>query len=131
MHYISSKYNQTLMLWTQQDLETSSSLPHTHGNYDIQWCSSYCYIALSFDCIDKFWFTSRCKEQCTWDLSTFGGPVAKDWDLIPRLKSESIVSSPSPFKPSSSSPCKNQANQSHTTYHHHKKIYTNHKQSNP
>lgn len=54
-------------------------------------------------------------KQCTWDLSTFGGPVAKDWDLIPRLKSESIVSSPSPFKPASSSSCQNQPNQSHTT----------------
>lgn len=70
-------------------------------------------------------------KQCTWDLSTFGGPVAKDWDLIPRLKSESIVSSPSPFKPASSSSCQNQPNQSHTTYHHHQTIYTNHKQSNP
>lgn len=62
-----------------------------------------------------FTYISFRHKQCTWDLSTFGGPVAKDWDLIPRLKSESIVSSPSPFKPASSSSCQNQPNQSHTT----------------
>lgn len=62
-----------------------------------------------------FTYISFRHKQCTWDLSTFGGPVAKDWDLIPRLKSESIVSSPSPFKHASSSSCQNQPNQSHTT----------------
>lgn len=134
MHYISSK---------QSNLNIMNSTGPRNIGYDILLTShiSMVIVILSDALVagtyvwlywQMFTYISFRHKQCTWDLSTFGGPVAKDWDLIPRLKSESIVSSsPSPFKPSSSSSCQNQPNQSHTTYHHHQTIYTNHKQSNP
>lgn len=117
LHYISSK---------QSNLNIMNSTGPRNMGYDVLLTShiSMVIVILSDALVagtyvwlywQMFTYIRFRHKQCTWDLSTFGGPVAKDWDLIPKLKSESIVSSPSPFKPSSSSSCQNQPNQSHTT----------------